>query len=82
MKEVKKTQATLNDFSNILINLGFDDLFDFDIERDIFTSEAEGSFSDKEGDRVVEFTIIEKDGTDNMNTVIEYDENDSDLREV
>ena len=82
MKEINKAQTTLLDFSNFLISAGFPDLFDFSVESDIFTSKTTGSVADCEGNRVIEFTIIKKDGEDNLNTIIEYDINDSALKEV
>ncbi len=75
-------KTTLTNFSNIAMNAGFPDLFDFQVDGEILDlNSMTGSVSDETGDRVVEFKIIEliENDEDFLGTVIEYDENDSDL---
>jgi len=73
-----KEQMTLSELSTILINKGFADIFDGDVESDCLNLEQmTGDWADREGEEIVYFDIIKVDKDSNhLNTIIEIDLSD------
>ena len=65
---ISKNTMTLEAFSNVAIEAGFQDLFDLNVS-DIVES---GSFSDLTGDRILEFKVVEMNEND-LEIIIEFD---------
>ena len=60
-KELIGKTITLGELSGKLLGLGnFEDIFDFDIDRDILDEAEKGSFADITGDTIVYFDMLQK----------------------
>ncbi len=72
---MEKTKITLLELSKILLEAGFPDIYDFQVDGDILDLDTmTGSIADTEGNKVIEFKIIEIGNTENfLDTVIELD---------
>ena len=61
IKELIGKTITLGELSGKLLELGnFEDIFDFDIDRDILDEAERGSFADITGDTILYFDILQK----------------------
>jgi hypothetical protein len=72
MKEQIKNEMTLSELSEVLINKGFADIFDGDVESDCLNIEKmSGEWADIDGNEIVYFDIIKIDKDSNhLNTVV------------
>jgi len=76
LEAVKRQQMTLSELSGILIQKGFADIFDGDVESDCLDiANMKGSWADREGNEIIYFDIIKIDNKyDHLETIIEVEE--------